>query len=250
MTVPYGAICDEFLVFSRLFLKLDLTPGKEALLQFFDRLRREIPRLRHLRRRDENSFVLEEPDEFDSRRWVRLDASSIRTGYANPPSLVAVRSFGQLVWQHAPFFLTLSELDYDYLEVTYCFDLEYQGNHDELVAETFMADHPLASLLFSGRVRHIIDCQPFFGVALNDDCDLQAFVEIKGRSSTYEVRTGQYDPQPLSVYLTIRNYLNAEADLNLADVFEHLCDTADELAGEKVVPLVVNPLAQAIASRP
>jgi len=249
MSTWHGALCDQFLFSSRLILKMQLEPSRETVLHFFDRIRKDIPALRHLRRRHDSTFVLEEADDAEPRQWLRLDNTGLRLGYSDPPSLEAARRFGRLVLENAPYFLTLSELDYDHLEVVYCFDLHYAGNHDELVAETFFADHPFAGLLLNDRARHIIDCQPFFGVALNETCDLQAYLEVKGRSTTFEVRTGRYEPQPLSVLLTMRKYWGYGEPLSLADAFGQLCEAADALAAEKIVPIVVNPLAQAIAGR-
>ena len=96
----------------------------------------------------------------------------------------------------------------------------------------------------------MIDCQPYMGIALTPNCDVQAYVEVKSRTSTFEVRTAEYEPQMLSVYLTVRRYWGFEAELPLADAFVQLAEAADELASQRVVPMLVNPLAQAIASRP
>ena len=145
--------------------------------------------------------------------------------------------------------LTLGELDYDHLEVVFGFDLEYRGNHDQLVADTLLADHPLVSLLSDERARPVIDCQPFVGVALTEECDLQAYIDIKSRTTTYEVRTGQFEPQSLSVYLTLRKYWGFADVPSLVVSHVELLEKAEELATEKVVPNIVHPLAQAIASQ-
>ena len=63
------------------------------------------------------------------------------------------------------------------------------------------------------------------------------------------MRTGDYARQPLSVFLTLRKYWNVGTDRGLAETAAVLFDRADELATNCVVPLLVNPLAQAIASR-
>lgn len=251
MSTQLGAVCDEFYVSARLFLKLELMLGRETVLHFFDQLRKNYPGLRKLRRRDQASLVLEEdPVEVSSRRWVRLDPSALRFGQFAPPDMDDVRRYCDTILQQAPYHLSFSELDYDHLELVYGFDLEYRGNHDQLVAETLWGDHPAAAgFLQSEQAQHIIDAQPYFGIALSPECDLQAYVEIKSRTSTYEVRSGAYEPQPISVYLTIRKYWGLEGatapDKALAELFE----VADELATERVVPLFVNPLAAAIASR-
>ncbi len=253
MKTSLGAHCDDFFVNCRLFLKLDLPLERETTLHFFDRIRREIPSMSYFRRRDESSLVLEEHDvdtrNSEPHRWVRLEPQAMRFGYLAPPSRAAWREYGQFLLEQAPYHLTINDLDLDHIEVVYGFDLEYSGNHDQLVAETFFADHPLTPLLLGDEVVHTIDCQPYFGIALTPNCDTQAYVEIKGRTSSFEVRTGEYEPQILSVYLTLRGYWPSAESATLSSTFARLVSLADDLATQRVVPLVVNPLALAIASR-
>jgi hypothetical protein len=251
MSMPFSALCDDFYTSTRLFLKLGLAPSRETVLHFFDALKREFPTLRKLRRRDDGGLVLEEDaNEEGARRWIRLEEGALRFGSYNPPDIRAARRLGERVLELAPFHLTLSELDYDHLEVVYGFDLEYRGNHDQLVADTLWRDHPLSALLGDDTVHHAIDCQPFIGMALTEDCDVQAYVEIKGRTSTFEVRTGRYESQPLTVYLTLRRYFGFGEPESLIESHDRLTSLAQEWAAERVVPLIVNPLAQAIASQP
>jgi hypothetical protein len=249
MNGAFGAHCDDFHIATRLFLKLDLTMERETVLHFFDSIKREFPTMRKLRRREDNSLLLEEDDTPDgSRRWLRLDEGAIRLGYHNPPRNDEAERLGQAVLKMAPYHLTLGDLDYDHLEVVYGFDLEYCGNHDQLVADTLYGDGPLAALLHHEGVSHAIDVQPFLGISVNDSCDTQVYVEVKSHTSTYEVRTQQYDPQQLSVFLTARRYWGFAAQESLLDAHRELTAVAEEWAAQRVVPLVVNPLAHAIAS--
>ena len=251
MSLSFGAHCDDFHVATRLFLKLDLGLQRETVLHFFDSIRREFPALRKLRRREDGALMLEEDGGEDgARRWIRLDESTIRLGHHNPPSPAEAERLGQVVLEMAPYHLTLGMLDYDHLEVVYEFDLEYRGNHDQLVADALFADSPLAGLLRHDDIHHTIDVQPFLGVATSEQCDTQIYVEIKSRTSTYEVRTGQFDAQPLSIFLTVRRYWGFTDTDSLRDVHRELTSMADAWASDRLVPLVVNPLAQAIASRP
>jgi len=250
MSENLGAICDEFYVSTRLFLKLDMAMERETVLHFFDRLRKEYPDLCRFRRREDGCLVLEGDRESDTgRRWIRLDPPSLRFGHYGPPDLGTVKRFTDLVLEQAPYHLTFSELDYDHMDVAYGFDLEYRGNHDLLLAETVWRDHPLASFLCADRAARVIDAQPYMGIALTSECDLQAYLEVKSRTHTYEVRSDEYEPQPLSVFLTARQYWGAESPGSLVEVAHTLFDVADELAADQVVPSLVNPLAAAIASR-
>jgi hypothetical protein len=251
MSFAYGSHCDDFHIATRLFLKLDLAMQRETVLHFFDSVKREFPSLRKLRRHDDASLVLEEDEDGQgARRWLRLDESAIRLGYHNPPHSEDAERFGRVVLKMAPYHLTLGELDYDHLEVVYGFDLEYRGNHDQLVAETLLGDGPLAGLLSHHSTRHAIDAQPFVGLAISNECDTQVYVEVKSRTSTYEVRTGLYEVQPLSVYLTLRRYWGFCESDSLLDAYAELTAKAEEWAAERIVPSIVNPLAHAIASRP
>lgn len=251
MSFAFGAHCDDVHVATRLFLKLDLGLERETVLHFFDSVKREFPTMRKLRRREDGSLLLEEDESDDGvRRWLRLDPSAIRLGHYNPPSLEEASRLGEVILKMAPYHLTLGELDYDHLEVVLGFDLEYRGNHDQLVADTLFSEGPLAGLLNHDGVYHAIDVQPFLGMTLSERCDTQVYLEIKSRTSTYEVRTEQFDQQPLSVFLTLRRYWGFEEPESLQDVHRDLTQKAEEWAASKVVPLVVNPLAHAIASRP
>lgn len=253
MKSALGAHCDDFHTSTRLFFKLDLSLERESTLHFFDRIRREFPSLKRLRRREGNTLVLEESDgegRGDAQRWVRLEPGAMRFGHFSPPDGECCAEFASFLLKQAPFHLTLTELDVDYLEVFYGFDMEYSGNHDQLIADTLFRDHPLAAFIMGDDAAHTIDCQPYFGVALTPKCDVQAHLEIKSRTSSFEVRTGQYDSQLLSVNLSVRRYWGFEDANDLVQVHQQLFKTAEELAVSRIVPLVVNPLALAIARRP
>jgi len=248
-----GAHCDDFHVSIRLFFKLDLSLERETTVHFFERVRREYPTMRRFRRRDDNALILEENDgegSSDSQRWIRLEPGAMRFGVFAPRDAQDVRRYGRFLLDQAPYHLTISDLDVDYLEVVYGFDMEYGGNHDQLIAETLFRDHPLAGFIMGEEAAHTVDCQPYFGIALTPKCDLQAHLEVKSRTSSYEVRTGEYENQLLSVNLSIRRYWGFDDSQDLPQIYERLLNIADEIATGRVVPLVVNPLALAIASRP
>ncbi len=250
MSHGLGAVCDEFYVNSRLFLRLEMGLERETVLHFFDRIRKEYPGLRKLRRRDGNCLVLEEEaDEHGSRRWIRLNPTSLRFGHFAPPNMDEVRQFGELILTQAPYHLSFSDIDFDHLELIYGFDLEYQGNHDQLVAETLLGEQAATGFLFGDSAMHVIDVQPYFGIALSPECDLQAYVEVKSRTTTFEVRDGTFEGEPISVFLATRKYWGVESPASLVDALRALFDVSEELATDKVVPYFVNPLAAAIASR-
>jgi hypothetical protein len=202
-----------------------------------------------MRRREDGGLVLEDADVAGgARRWIRVYENSLRFGQFAPAGVGDFARMADLVLEQAPYHLSLSDIDYDHLETVYGFDLEYRGNHDALVARTFYSDHVLSAFMEGEHVRHTIDCQPYFGVALTPECDVQAAVEVKSRTTTYEIRTGEYEDQMLSVQLTVRKYWGFAEPRPPAEEHRRLMACANELAVQKVIPTFVTPLAQAIAS--
>ncbi|MGD8450581.1 MAG: hypothetical protein PVJ57_02080 [Phycisphaerae bacterium] len=245
----FNLMCDEFYVASRLFFKLDLNPSRETLLHFFEQVRRAFPRLQRLRRRDDGTITLdEEPDLEGGRRYVRLGTNALRLGQLSPRGPEPVKAMADMVFEHAPCHLSLSDLDYDRLEVVFGFDLEFAGNHDGLVGETLLGDSPLLSAMTGGGDA-VIDCAPCLGVALSADCRTQAYLDVRGRTAMYELRSNEYETRVLSVSLTVRQDLRDSAPDQLAFAHHNLVETAERFANERVVPLVVRPLREAIATR-
>src|SRR5688572_26461645 len=159
-----GAHCDDFHISSRLFFKLDLALEREPILHFFDRVRREYPSMKRMRRRD-HALILEEHESEgrgDTQQWIRLEPNSLRFGNFAPTDTDQPKRFARFILEQAPHHLTLSDLDIDHLEITYGFDMEYRGNHDQLVAETLFRDHPLFTFLMGDESAHTVDCQPYF----------------------------------------------------------------------------------------
>lgn len=247
----FAAFCDEFYVNSRLYLKLELSPDRDTLLHFFEQIRKRYPRMTQFYRRDDEqgSLVLEEiDDEGVRRRFLRLDPTAIKFGCSLPQDADAVATYGLAVLSQAPPQLSLSELDYDHMDVIFGFDLEYRGNHDQLVSETLFPEVKLLSALTADESL-VIDCQPFFGFRLSADCQKQMYVEIKNRTSSYELISGEFESQVISVTLTIRRYWDAGAEQSLPDVHRDLLVTGERFAGELVVPYVVQPLQTAISNQ-
>lgn len=248
MIWSFAAFCDQFLVTSRLVFKLGLDPSRESLLHLLEQVRRAYPRMTRLRRPAQGVVLEEFGPEGDRRRYLRIKPNLMRFATYNPDSADTVADFARVVLTQAPVDLSLSDLDYDLLEIRFGFDLDYRGNHDELIADTLLGDHPLIRNLV-GEDHRIIDCQPFLGFTLNEACDKQVQVEVRGRTTTYEVRSNEFEGAPLSVYLTVRRYWGFEGTRDLAAAHDELLAETERLAAERVVPHIVQPLAEAIASR-
>lgn len=245
----FAALCDEFYVNSRLYMKLELDASREGILHFFEQIRKGYPQMNRFRRRDDGASVLDEDAGVgEPRRYVRLESNALKFGCYSLNDEAAITRFAELVLDQAPHQLSFSDLDYDYLEVVMGFDLEYRGNHDELVAETLLPDNPLFAPL-DDNPRRVIDCQPFFGFATGDNCEEQTFVEVKGRTSTYELRSGEFENSVLSVLVTVRRYWGFGSSASLFETYRELLEAAARFAEQRAVPCLVKPLAAAISSR-
>ena len=84
-----------------------------------------------------------------------------------------------------------------------------QGLDERLREETQMPAHRAESpltCLTEEKGAKAVDFQPTVTVALSDDCRLQARIDVVTRTNSYQVRTGDYSDDVISVYLILRRY--------------------------------------------
>ncbi len=248
MSNPYASFCQDFYINLRLNTQLNLPHNRETVLHFFERVQKECPTMTQFRRHDSGDFNLEEDRRSGSYRWVRLESRRLVAGYVNPPTIEDALALHRFLLQLAPYHLGISVLEIEHLEVLFGFDLSYRGNHDDVVVESLLTDSPLACLLDEEGARPV-DVQPSIAVALTDDCRLQARVEVLTRTDNYQVRTGDYSEDEISVYLTVRRYWGDRPKEPLEQVFADLFDRADSLSSQRIVPKILRPISSAIASR-
>lgn len=242
----FSALCSDWYINQRLSLKMDLPANRETVFGLFERVRREFPAMDRFRRF--NSELALESDQRDGlQQWLAIRRTSVRSGAVNPSSPTVAYRYHRLLLDVVPYFLSISPLDIDYLEVLYGFDLLAAGNHDAIVFDALLAGSPLAQAV-EMRGGTPVDCRPLVGLALDETCDLQAVFEIKTRTPARAVRTGEYTPEPLSIYLIVRKY-GAIADVReLGSVFQLLTEQAEQLLHSRVIPNVLLPIREAIGS--
>jgi hypothetical protein len=248
MSNPYASFCQDFYINMRLNTQLNLPHNRETILHFFERVQKEFPSMTQFRRYDNGDFNLEEDRRSGSYRWVRLEAKRLVSGFVNPPELDSALRLHMFLLELAPYHLGISPLEIEHIEVLFGFDLSYRGNHDDIIIESLMPDSPLACLVDENGARPV-DVQPSIAVSLSEDCRLQARVEVLTRTDNYQVRTGDYSEDEISVYLTVRRYWGDRPKDTLDGVFKDLFEKADHLSCERVIPRVVRPISSAIASR-
>jgi hypothetical protein len=242
MSDSYRALASDFYVNQKLSLKLDLPRERQVILDLFDRVRRQFPSMNQFRRyRDE--LALEAEANAAQHRWIAIRTNNIRSGAVNPSDLEEAYTVHRHVLDIAPFFLSISPLDVDYVELLYGFDLLTDRNHDEIVYEALIASSPLASLLdIPGS--QVVDCQPLYGVVLRESQDIEVNFEVKTRAAS---REGRRD-EPISIYLTMRKYGPINEIKQLPEILATLIKHGEDLVDTRVVPNLVVPIRDAIGS--
>lgn len=249
MPMSYRSLCSDFYVNQRLSLKMDLPMRRDTVLAMFDRVRREHPWMERFRRY-QNELALESRPPAaggSQQQWLALRKSTVRSGSVNPDSTDDAFRLHRLILDIAPYFLDISPLDIDHLELLFGFDLLALGNHDAMACSALLRSSPLAAFADTpGAI--VLECSPMLGIALDDACSLQAQVEIKSRSSARQVRTGDYREEPLSIYLTVRKYGPIDDLKDLLKVQSLLIEQAVELIDSRILPHILTPLRDTIAS--
>lgn len=248
MAHPFAAFCEDFYINMRLGSQLTLPHQRETLLHFFERVGREFPTMTRFRKNDNGEYNLEEDRGADSYRWVSLEQRRLASGHVNPPTIEESLKIHKAVLDMAPHFLGISPVEVDYLDVLFGFDLSFSGNHDEIIAESLFSESPLACLTEEKGAKPV-DFQPTVTVALSDDCRLQARIDIVTRTNSYQVRTGDYSDDVISVYFILRRYWGDRPKEGMDKLFSQMADRAESMCENMILPRVVRPISSAIASR-
>ena len=244
----YNIDADDVFVNVNLSTVMDLPTGRETILHYFDQMKKAFPELRNLYTRESGDLVLEGDKDAGHYRWVAMEPRRLCSGHVNPETLEDAYRQHELVLDIAPHLLTLSTLDCEALDVMYGFDFSYEGNHDELVAEALGLGPSLEGLLDVPGTR-VIHFEPSLTLSLDESCRLQCRLSIETRTNAYQVRTGEFPDEQISVYFTVRQHWGSGVDGSFLDSFRRQCEIGAEIVEEKILPRIVRPLAQAIASK-
>lgn len=240
-------LVSDFYVNQKLALKLDLPDSRETILDLFGRLKKEFPDLANLRR-FENELALESDELNRNYSWFSIRGTTLRSGAVNPNDLGDAYRLHRKILEIAPWFLSISAIDVEHLELAFGFDMEAQANRDEIVFNALLADSPLGDLVDHGE--EVLESQPLLGIALEPSSQVQAFVEIKTRTTPLERTRGVFSREPISVYLTVRHVGPTNNLEELASRFAALAGHAERIAEQRVVPNIVVPIRHAILAQP
>jgi hypothetical protein len=200
-------------------------------------------------RKDSGEYCLEEERDGERFRWVTLELDRIGSTCANPTRLQDAYELHKLVLELAPYMLGVSHLDMTSLDVTFTMDFDYQGNHDEVVAEALFGATAFTSLLDLPHATPI-GFSPNVIVALDEDCRTQARIAVEPRTSVYEVRNERYKgDEAISLYFTVRRYPDPRGKFDAMASFRQQCRIAEDIMVERIIPYFAKPLINAIAQR-
>jgi len=242
MPDSYRVLCSDFYINQKLNVKLDLPRSRDTALDLFERLRRQFPEMSSFRRH-KDELALESPARDVPHRWAAVRSNNIRSGVVNPENEEQAFGLHRSILEVAPYFLSISPLDIEYLELLYGFDLAATGSHDRIVADALLAGSPLAALadLPGGQ---LVEFQPLLGALLNDTGDIEAHFEVKTRSGQREGSA----TEPISVYLTLRRYEPVRDVAELSERFEELAEKGQQIVADRVVPGLLQPIKDSIVS--
>jgi len=245
----FSSAADDFFVNVNLQTNLALPTNRETLLQFYEAIQREFPSMTLLYQRETGESVLEANREEGHYLWMELHNNRLTAGHFNPRAADDIYRLHHWLLEHSVYFLGIGGLDVELLDIMFGFNLDYHGNRDEIVAESLMGDSALGALA-AETTTGCIECEPSMVIALDENCYLQARVSLETRSSDYQVRTGRYDDEPISVYFTVRRMPTPGVIMNMNESLTEQCAICEDICHRIVVPKIVRPIAVAIASSP
>lgn len=244
MSASFSALCSDFYVNQKLAVKLDLPRGRETVLDLFERVRREYPTMQAFKRY-QDELALESPASDTPHRWLAIRTSTVRSGAVNPVALPDAYSLHRHVLEVAPFFLSISPLDVEHIELLYGFDLECAQDHDQIVHRALLSGTRLGAL---GDLPGAspIDCQPMFGVRLDDAAQIEAHLEVKTRTGPDARRSAA--AESISVYLILRSFAAIADITRLVGTFDRLRRYGEDLVESRVLPEIITPLREEIGA--
>ena len=225
---------------------MDLPAAREPVLDLFGRLRKDLPRLSNLQRYPDGEVALESGEDERDFLWVAMRQLSLKSGWVNPGTLEEAYRMHRTVLEVAPYFLSISPLDVDHLELVYAFDFDCDGNRDEVVLDALLGGSPLGEFA-DPATDTVLDAQPFVALALADAADMHVYLEVKTRLPRGETAVTREGTDPLSVMLTVRRTGPVRALGDLPTHLAALSGHGERLVEQRLIPRVLMPLRDRIS---
>src|SRR5262245_10893449 len=242
----YHTYCDDYYVNMNLNTEMELPQTRDAVLHYFEQVKKHYPTMRNFYSRERGEFVLEEDKDKGDYRWTSVEPRRICSGYVNPPSVEDAMKQHAIVLDTVPYALSVSPLDCESLNVMYGFDFTYRGNHNQLLVDALgvlPAFEKMAAI--SGAT--ILAAEPSIQFALDEECRTQCRLSIEPRTSAYHLRTKEFPEEQISVYFTARRYGSLDGEETYVAAMGKLADICRDVIDGYVVENVLRRLQQAIA---
>ena len=128
------------------------------------------------------------------------------------------------------------------------FDFNYRGNHNQLVAEALGVCPGLEKCGRRSPAPSFVNQRTHDPrIALDEECRTQCRVGIETRTTPYHIRTGEYQEDQISVYVTARRYGSLDPGQTLIDALDELTNVAYEVLDTYVIESVLEPLSRTIS---
>ncbi len=242
----YGSLADDMYMNVNLATEMELPGHRETVLHFFECVRKKFPTMRKFHARDKRDFVLEEDKEQGRYRWVAVEPRRFCSGHVNPPSIEDALDQHRFLLDLAPALLSMSPLDCEAIDVLFGFDFAFRGNHNSLLAEA-LGPGPALEGLGDVPGSKLINYEPSLTIAVDEECRTQVRVSTETRTNAFQVRTGEFAEEQLSVYVTARQYGSLEGGETYVDTVERLAQLAQDVIESCVMEQVLRPLARTIS---
>lgn len=242
----FEAVADDYYVNLNLNTEMELPQGRESVLHYFEQLQKLYPTLRNFSTRERGEFVLEEDKDRGTYRWASIEPRRVCSGFVNPPSPEEALKQHMRILELIPYYLSVSPLDCESLNVMYGFDFSYRGNQNQILVNALgltPAFEKMGNLPGSTVLSH----EPSIQLALDSDCRIQCRLSVETRTNAYHVRTGEYPEDQISVYFTVRRYGSLDPHESYVTAMTRLAEISRELVEGYVIDNVLRPLQQTIA---
>jgi hypothetical protein len=93
----------------------------------------------------------------------------------------------------------------------------------------------------------VINYEPSLTISIDEDCRTQVRVSTETRTNAFQVRTGDFAEEQLSVYVTARQYGSLDPGTTYVETMERLAGLAREVVDTCVVEQILRPLARTIS---
>jgi hypothetical protein len=242
----YNSLADDYYVNTILSTEMELSGGRETILHYFEQMQRKYPEMRNFYARDKGDFVLEEDKDRGSYRWCSVEPRRICSGYVNPSTIEEALAQHRHAMELAPYGLSVSTLDCEALDLLIGFDFFYRGNQNQLIAEA-LGVCPAYEKLAVMPGATFIGNEPSLTLALDPECRVQCRVNVETRTNAYQIRTGDFQEEQVSVYVTARQYGSLSPESTYVAAIERLANLCQEVVENYVATSVLEPLARAIS---